>query len=179
MSKHDYSPQAAKLLFCLLLWSGIACACSADAVPPLFLTVYKQIDAAASRRDIKGYMAYDAPNFVTGNRGKMDRARAEQTLGLQMKQALWWKSRTEIEQVVLQGQSARVKTHLLQSSLFSHIMPDSPTTKIVYDLQNIDSWRKQNGRWRRVSSITKRGTITNNGKLMINIGGKAGSSISH
>lgn len=172
MSKHDFSPQAAKLLFCLLLWSGVAYACSADAVPPFLLTAYKQIDAAASRRDINGYMAYDAPNFVTGNLGQMDRARAEQTLGLQMKHALWWKSRTEVERVVLQGQSARIKTHLLQSSLFSNLTPDSPTTKFVYDLQNIDSWRKQNGRWRRVSSITKAGTITNNGKLMIKIGAR-------
>ncbi len=51
-------------------------------------------------------------------------------------------------------------------------MPDSPTTKFVYDLQNIDSWRKQNGRWQCMSSITKTGTITNNGKLMIKIGAK-------
>ena len=127
---------------------------------------------AASRRDINGYMAYDAPDFVTGNLGQMGRARAEQTLGLQMKHALWWKSRTQIEQVVLKGQNARVKTYLLQSCLFSHFMPDSPTTKFVYDLQNIDSWRKHNGHWQRVSSITKAGTIKNNGKLMIKIGAR-------
>ncbi len=172
MSKYEFSTQNVSVILCFLLWSGTASACSADAVPQFFRAAYKQIDAAASRRDINGYMAYDAPNFVTGNRGQMNRARAKQTLGFQMKNALWWKSRTKVEQVVVQGQSARVKTYLLQSCLFSHLMPNSPTTKFVYNLQNIDSWRKQNGRWQRISSIAKAGAITNNGKLMIKIGAK-------
>ena len=169
---NDFSSKTARGLFCLFLWAGSVCACSANAVPQFLLTAYKQMDTAAARRDINGYMAYDAPNFVTGNRGQMSRARAAQTLGLQMKYARWWKSRTEIEQVVLQGQSALVKTHLLQSSFFSHLIPSSPTTKFAYDLQNIDSWRKQNGRWQRMSSITRAGIITNNGKLMIRIGAR-------
>lgn len=144
--------------------------CGADAAPSFFLRAYQHIDAAAARRDINGYMAYDAPNFVTGNGGRMGRVRAKQTLGLQMKQALRWESKTDAEQIVLQGQTAQVKTHLFQVALYSHPVPGSQTVKFVYDLQNVDTWRKQDGRWQRVSSITKAGTITNNGKLMIRIG---------
>ena len=169
MTRSKFS-SAARWLLCLLLWSGGSRVCGADVVPSFFLRAYQRIDAAAARRDINGYMDYDAPNFVTGNRGQMGRVRAKQTLGLQMKQALQWKSKTDIEQIVFQKQTAQVKTHLSQIALYSSAVPGSQTVKFVYDLQNVDTWRKQDGRWQRVSSITKAGTITNNGRLMIKLG---------
>ena len=146
MTRLKLFPSVAKLLLCLLLWMGASHVCGADVVPSFFLRACQHIDAAAARRDINGYMAYDAPIFVTGNRGQMGRMRAKQTLGLQMKQALRWKSETDVEQIVLYGQTAQVKTHLVQMAFYSSAVAGSQTVKFVYNLQNVDTWRRQAGR---------------------------------
>ena len=128
---------------------------------------YRQIDAAASARNIAGYTAYDAPNFVTGTQGRISRAQAANIIGFQMKHAQWYKSKTSIRQIVVKNQTASVKTQVHQAFLISDQKPHGMRLNFVFDLLNSDTWNNRNGRWLRVSSVPLAVKITKDGKMII------------
>ena len=128
---------------------------------------YRQIDIAASRRNIVDYMAYDTPEFVTGAGNRLTRSKAANIIGTQMKYAVWFKSKTKVVQIHIQGQTAKVKTQLHQEFLLpGNLMPDGKPVKYIIENQNLDTWKCQNKRWWCVSSETVAGKAIQNGRLI-------------
>lgn len=155
-------------LGCLALCLSPGAAHADKPAAAMLLAAYRHMDTAAVRRDIKGYMAYDAPEFVTGVGNHVNRARAASIVGMQMRYALWFKSKTRVRRIAVQGQTAKVETQLHQEFLSAFLMPDGKRQKYVFDYWNADTWDRRSGRWWRISSSTVGMRVTINGKLRAN-----------
>lgn len=138
------------LALSLVFWAAQADETATTAL----LAAYHHMDLAASRRNVKDYMAYDSPGFVAGAGGRLSRSQAASIVGMQMKYALWFRSKTKVRQINVQGRTAKAKTQLHQEFLSSYLMPNGKREMFVLDLQNFDTWVRRNNHWQRVSSKT-------------------------